>query len=105
MDARVFGLEYNELLEVHEGKASVTYEIGTLASVEVRIKQILVEIDGNTEIGDGFLEHTETGVASSSSQIVQSICLISLFYNSFKIANGVIKSMQCKIKNTSQIQY
>ena len=48
----------NELLEVHKSQTSVTDQVSALSSVQVSIKQVLVEVDGDRQICDCLLEHT-----------------------------------------------
>lgn len=105
MHLGVLLLQDDELLKVHEGKASVANEIGTLASIEVGIEEVLVDIDGNAEIGDGFLEHTQTGITPPSGQVVESISLIDFLNDSLEVTNGVEEFVHGEVKNASEEQY
>lgn len=102
MNISILGLENNQLLEVHERKTGVADKVRALAAIQVRVDLVLVQIDGYTQISDGFLEHTETGVAPSSRQVVQRTCLIGLFYDALKVTNCVVEAMQSKVKDTTQ---
>lgn len=105
MHTGVLWLKYYQLLEVHKSESSVANQVRTLASVQISINQVLVQINCNTQIRDGFLEHAQACVASAPSQVVRRISLIRLFNDPLEITNRIIEPVKCKIKNTSEEQY
>ena len=53
----VLRFDHNQLLEVHEGQARVSDQIGTLATVEISIEQIFIQVDSDGKICDCLLKH------------------------------------------------
>ena len=101
MNICILRFKNNQLLEVHESETGVADKVRALATIQVRVDLVLVQIDRYAQVGDGLLEHAETGVAPSSRQVVQRTSLIGLFYDALKVANCVVEAMQGKVKDAT----
>ena len=77
VDHWVLRLEQDEFLKVQECLTCVTDQICALASEEVGVKELVVQVDYFREISNGLLEHREAGVASA---FMQQISCIRLFF-------------------------
>uniref|UniRef100_A0A7S3MX83 Uncharacterized protein n=1 Tax=Strombidium inclinatum TaxID=197538 RepID=A0A7S3MX83_9SPIT len=108
MHHRILRLKENQLLEIQEGLRSISNKVGALASEQIGVKLLVVELDYLREVGDRFLEHREAGVAPT---LVQEVGGVGLFFstrhsfdvdNSINIAEGFIEIVEVEPDVTSR---
>jgi hypothetical protein len=77
-------------------------KIGTLTTEDVCFQKSLIELQGNSQIVQCLIEHAETSVAPSTSQMELSCGLLFFTDGHIEVSQRLIESMKLKVEETSE---